>query len=41
MTPEAALTKRYRLLAQGSEPGKVRAELVRDIAGELTPAVRG
>jgi len=41
MTPEAALTKLYWLLAQGSDPGKVRAELLRNVAGELTPAVGG
>lgn len=36
MTPEAALVKLMHVLAQESDPGKVRALLQADLAGELT-----
>nr|WP_276604017.1 type I asparaginase [Nannocystis pusilla] len=37
MTPEAALTKLYCLLASGLAPAAVRARMQQDLAGELTP----
>jgi L-asparaginase len=37
MTPEAALTKLYCLLAAGLPPAEVRARMQQDLAGELTP----
>ena len=37
MTPEAALTKLYCLLAAGLEPAQVRALMQQDLAGELNP----
>lgn len=36
MTPEAALTKLYCLLAAGLAPAEVRARMQQDLAGELT-----
>ncbi|MBK8170507.1 MAG: type I asparaginase [Sandaracinaceae bacterium] len=36
MTPEAALTKLYCLLASGLSPADVRARMEEDLAGELT-----
>lgn len=36
MTPEAALTKLYCLLAAGLPPAEVRARVEQDLAGELT-----
>lgn len=36
MTPEAALTKLYCLLAAGLPPAEVRARIQQDLAGELT-----
>ncbi len=36
MTPEAALTKLYCLLAEGREPAEVRARMQQDLAGELS-----
>ena len=38
MTPEAALTKLYCLLAEGLEPAQVRARMQQDLAGELSTA---
>lgn len=38
MTPEAALTKLYCLLAAGLSPAEVRARMQLDLAGELTRA---
>jgi L-asparaginase len=38
MTPEAALTKLYCLLAAGLTPAEVRARMQQDLAGELVPA---
>ena len=38
MTPEAALTKLYCLLAEGLEPAEVRARMQQDLAGELSLA---
>ncbi|MBK7824633.1 type I asparaginase [Nannocystis sp.] len=37
MTPEAALTKLYCLLAAGLSPGQVRVRMQEDLAGELIP----
>ena len=37
MTPEAALTKLYCLLAAGLAPAQVRARMQQDLAGELNP----
>ncbi len=37
MTPEAALTKLYCLLAAGHAPDVVRARMAKDLAGELDP----
>ena len=37
MTPEAALTKLYCLLAQGMEPADARRTMTLDLAGELDP----
>lgn len=37
MTPEAALTKLYCLLAAGLSPAEVRARMQQDLAGELDP----
>jgi L-asparaginase len=37
MTPEAALTKLYCLLAQGHSPEDTRIAMGVDMAGELTP----
>ena len=37
MTPEAALTKLYCLLAAGLSPAQVRARMQEDLAGELEP----
>ena len=39
MTPEAALTKLYCLLARGLSPGEVREAMSRSLAGELTAPV--
>lgn len=36
MTPEAAMTKLYCLLASGMEPALVRQRIVEDLAGEIT-----
>jgi L-asparaginase len=36
MTPEAALTKLYCLLAAGLAPSEVRARMQQDLAGELS-----
>ena len=41
MTPEAALTKLYCLLAGGLDAASVRAQMEQDLAGELTPPPRG
>ena len=38
MTPEAALTKLYCLLAEGLAPAEVRARMQQDLAGELNAA---
>ncbi len=38
MTPEAALTKLYCLLAAGLAPAEVRARMQQDLAGELSPS---
>ena len=40
MTPEAALTKLYCLLAAGGSPAEVRARMQEDLAGELSPQRR-
>ncbi len=40
MTPEAALTKLYCLLASGLDVRTVRAQMEQDLAGELTPLRR-
>ena len=40
MTPEAALTKLYCLLASGLDPATVRTQMEQDLAGELTPPSR-
>lgn len=40
MTPEAALTKLYCLLASGLDAVTVRAQMEQDLAGELTPPAR-
>ena len=37
MTPEAALTKLYCLLAAGLSPAEVRARMQENLAGELDP----
>ena len=37
MTPEAALTKLYVLLARGLEPSEVAACMLRDLVGEISP----
>ncbi len=37
MTPEAALTKLYCLLAEGLAPAQVRARMQQNLAGELNP----
>jgi L-asparaginase/Glu-tRNA(Gln) amidotransferase subunit D len=37
MTPEAALTKLYCLLAQGMQPIEARHTMTLDLAGELDP----
>lgn len=37
MTPEAALTKLYCLLASGASPDETRRRMAEDIAGEITP----
>jgi L-asparaginase len=40
MTPEAALTKLYCLLASGLDVATVRMQMEQDLAGELTPIRR-
>ncbi|HET7434059.1 MAG TPA: asparaginase domain-containing protein, partial [Thermoanaerobaculia bacterium] len=40
MTAEAALAKMYWLFSRGLAPSRVKAEMQRDLAGELTAAAR-